>query len=458
MRLGSLFVIGTEREYKLTKSNSGRTARALLLLLSLVVLIIAFSGCTTAGSGDVYDKDVLWENVTRGDTCEHDTVWEYLDEWQFPTFSKTKLSAIEKTFGKRYYLPLPTAAEHARQAAEIFLEEFYDKTDLTSTEAVTDALARSYVLALGDDYSFYRTKEEYEAYSSTLSGSFVGIGITVIKGGEKNGIPVISVMKGGGAKEAGILEGDLIIGVGGVPYSELGYDAAIAAIGGDEGTTVEITVLREGTVHRLTVERRKITEETVSYYITDDGIGYIEITSFKSNTAEQFFLAVDYMEENGARAVVYDLRSNGGGYLSAVSRMLDYISPDGVTLVSFSNGYGKANVADDGHELLLPSVVITNGGTASAGELFTAGVRDPADMGYFEATTVGTTTFGKGVMQSTYRLTDGSALTVTVAYYNPPSNENYHGTGITPDVIIEAAKGSDPQLEGALSEAHKIIN
>ncbi len=451
-------VCGEQKKRDAMNKRLCAVCRALLpLLLLLTLLVLTLASCTEAGSEDVYSKEILQENVTRGASSKADSVWECFDEWDFPRFSKSKLSSIESSFRKHFYRELDPPATLATKAAEIFLDKYYDGCATAGIDEVTDALARSYVEALGDDFSYYRTKEEYLSYSTGLSGSFVGIGITArqLEGSER--ILVASVIEGGGAAEAGVAEGDIIISVDGKSADEIGYQAAINAIGGESGTSVTLGILREGDVLDITVLRRKIDERTVSYKLTD-GIGYIKITGFKSNTDEQFKEAVDYMERGGAVGVIYDLRSNGGGYLSTVENMLDYIAPKGVKLVSFSNDYDDDYVAKDKHTFLIPTVVLCNRGTASAAELFTAAVRDLSDMGYMRAITVGEKTFGKGVMQNTYRLTDGSAITMTVAFYNPPSGKNYNGVGISPNIAVERESVSnDTQLERAYEEIRKII-
>ena len=163
------------------------------------------------------------------------------------------------------------------------------------------------------------------------------------------------------------------------------------------------------------------------------------------------------MEANGARGIVYDLRNNTGGYLSSVLNALDYIAPKGTTLLSFSNDYKKDEVSKSAHTYLIPTVVLCNGMTASAAEIFVAGIRDIADMGHLDATIVGTKTFGKGIVQSTYTLFDGSTITMTVAYYMPPSGKNYHGEGITPDVTVEASETGDAQLDRAMAEIQALL-
>jgi carboxyl-terminal processing protease len=430
--------------------------RAACTLIVFVLLLLTFTSCTrSAGSETIYSKETLTENVTRGTTSEHDFVWQYLDEWNFPTFTSSKLKSVEVTFRKYFYKDIPDAHALAPNVATTFLEGYYDTVALDDEGKVTDAIIDSYVSSLGDRYSIYRTKDEYNNYSSSMSGNYTGIGIVVTKS-EGGLIHVNSVNEGGSAHEMGLKAGDLITSVNGISVLKRGYEDSINAISGPEGTTVTLTVERAGEVLNFTLTRRKLVESSVSYSL-ENGIGYIKISSFKSNTDEQFIEAVDYMEKNGARGVIYDLRNNTGGYLSSVLNALDYVAPKGTTLASFSNDYDDDEISRSAHSFLIPSVVICNEMTASAGELFTAGIRDLADMGHLDAALVGTKTFGKGIMQSTFTLSDGSTITMTVAYYMPPSGKNYHDVGITPDVVIERSVEGDAQLDAAEAALQSLL-
>ena len=234
---------------------------------------------------------------------------------------------------------------------------------------------------------------------------------------------------------------------------------AVYTIRGEAGTTVDITLDRGGKEITVTATRKKVVEQSVLYSIDQNRIGYIKISAFNSNTPGQFDTAISYMLENGAVGIVYDLRSNPGGYLDAVVKMLSRIAPKGTTLVSFSNNYSSDYKDKTEASLSLPSVVICNGATASAGELFTAAMRDFDTLGYFDVTIVGEKTYGKGVMQNTYTFTDNSSITLTVAYYNSPSGENYDGIGISPDVEISNNDSqNDAQLNTAYIEINKLIN
>ena len=438
------------------KEQLSRRGRAVCLLIVFVLLLTLASCTKTAGSDTIHSKETLKANVDGGTDSSFSFVWQYLDEWEFPRFTSSKLKSIEVTFREKFFEDIPEASELSKKVAIEFLTNYYDVVDLGNEEKVTDAIINSYVSSLGDRYSVYRTKEEYNEYSSEMSGNYTGVGIVVTE--SDDGLILINdVLEGGSAHESGVRAGDIITAVDGILVAERGYRDSIDAVSGEEGTTVTLTVDRDGESFTFTLTRRKLTESSVRYSL-EGGIGYIKISSFKSNTDEQFIEAINYMEQNGAKGIIYDLRNNTGGYLSSVINALDYVAPKGTTLASFSNNYDKDKVSTSSHAYLIPSVVICNEMTASAGELFTAGIRDLAAIGYFDATLVGTKTFGKGIMQGTYNLTDGSSITLTVAYYMPTSGQNYHNVGITPDVVVERSKTGDEQLDAAYTEIQALLN
>lgn len=430
-----------------------KSLRGVFFVTTLIVIIaICLSSCT-AGSRKVLSKEELRDKIgTEGRNLA--SVWQYYDAWDFPQFDKTKVKTIENAFATYYYLDLPDVKEHAVASANYFLDTYYDQTDLTNVDAVTDALIKSYVHAVGDKYSRYMTASEYGTHQNDIGGEFVGIGVTVTK--ENDHLFVNSVIEGGGAYDAGIKAYDKIIAVNGALISEIGAEEAVKRIGGEIGTTVTLTVERDSQQLDVVITRKLVVDKTVKYTV-ENGIAYVQITAFKDNTDEQFKEAIDAILASEVSGIIYDLRDNTGGTLNSVVNMLDYITEDGVTIASFSNYVAAPMKAGDGHSFSLPTVVITNKYTASAAELFTAGLRDFADMGQFECLIVGTVTYGKGVMQRTYSLRDGSAITITIAYYNPPSGENYHGVGIIPDYPVELGE-SDTQLEEALVRINEIIN
>ena len=224
------------------------------------------------------------------------------------------------------------------------------------------------------------------------------------------------------------------------------------------------TNCRDGEELTVTAIRDIVEEINASYYI-EGNIGYVEIVAFKENTFGQFKECIDALEEAEVEGIVFDLRNNPGGYVDSVVAVVSYLVPDGTPVMSYQyNGSPEIQlVADDGdtdHVIDLPIVVICNQYTASAGEIFTSAIRDYRDKDMLDATIVGTTTYKKGVMQSTfYYSLDKSSVTFTVSYYKPPYGENYHGIGVNPDVFVELdGSGEDNQLKIAFEEMNKLIN
>ncbi len=408
-----------------------------IVISVLIALTVAFSFCSCG--------------------VDSDFVASRLEDFDVPSFDRSKLKGIELVYRDYYVEDLPEVGELTERTSEIYFEKYHSNIDTSDKTAVTDALIDSYIEVIGDRYSVYRSAEEYEDYGTDMSGSFYGIGVTINYKYDTKTMTVTEVTEGGGAHDAGVLKGDIITKVGDERIAELEYDEAINKIRGELNSRVQITVLRGDTELTFSVLRKKVVEKSVTYSLGQDGIGYIKISSFKSNTYAQFREAVDYMEDNFAVGIIYDLRSNPGGWLDAVVNMLSYIAPTGSNIVSFTNDYAPTRHDSHLHSLSLPTVVLCDGSTASAGELFTAAMRDYGELGYFDVTIVGENTFGKGIMQNTYEFTDKSAITLTVAYYNPPSGVNYHGVGIKPDVEIAKSEVGDSQLDTAYAELNKLI-
>ena len=437
------------------KTKQTKIRRALsVFLVALTLLLAAVLTSCSGGTEVIHTKEELAENISNDSYSGYDYVWRYLDRWDFPTFNSTKIKNAEYLIKRYFYKELPNTRQLAETTATAFLDSYYDKTDLNSTEAVTDALLSCYINSLDDKWATYRTPEEYSGYNSTMSGTLVGIGVSVNESESVGGIYVNNPIEGSPAEAAGIISGDLIVAIDGTRVENMDFDSATALITGEVGTTVKITVLRGGEEISFDVVRAMIDETTV-YYVIDGDIGYIRISSFKSNTDDQFKDALDHMKENGIEKVIYDVRMNLGGYLSSVLGMLEYLSPKGVTLASFSDGTSPS--VDETDDCYLPTaVVLTDYNTASAAELFTAAVCDLSDMGYGKAISVGETTRGKGVMQTTYSLGDGSTITFTSAYYNSPTGQNFHDKGIDPDVRVALDGVTDTQLAAALDELERL--
>jgi carboxyl-terminal processing protease len=261
------------------------------------------------------------------------------------------------------------------------------------------------------------------------------------------------------AEKAGIKVGDYFYSVDGKTVEELGYTNAVNYVRGEIGTEVTLVMLLGEEYITVKAIRAEVEELNVVYDIDEENnIGYVQIVSFKDNTFAQFKKAIDSLEEAGVNGIIFDLRNNPGGYVDSVVSVISYLIPDGNPVMSYQyKGWAKTvlNTKDEGedHVVDLPFVVICNQYTASAGEIFTAAIRDYRDKEMLTAKIVGVNTYGKGIMQRPYELGDGSTITMTIAYYNPPSGVNYNGVGITPDVIAE----SDSQLDTAYAEINKLV-
>lgn len=301
-------------------------------------------------------------------------------------------------------------------------------------EALVDGLIQGYMFGAGDQYASYMSPEDYAEYINSLNSESKGIGASVIWNSEMAAIEVIYVYEGSPAEEAGVLIGDLIIEVDGKDVSELGYEAGVSAVKGEVGTKAKLTILRgenyEQTV-QIESERREITARTVSFTAYGE-VAVIHISNFHATTPAEFKAAVAQATSAGCNRIVFDLRNNTGGLLTSVAAVLDYILPEGV-IVRWVDAQGNWDeYKSDASCLQMPMVVIVNGYTASAAELFTSALMD-----YEYADVIGTQTYGKGTITSPFMLSDGSVIYVSVQHYYPPKSDNFEGVGITPDEIVE---------------------
>ncbi len=329
--------------------------------------------------------------------------------------------------------------EAAMQADSKWADKLENVDELTrqyflneiSEEKLVDYLPAAYVAALGDKYTYYMTKEEYESYVAAMNAEMEGIGVHVVYNNEQQAIEIVGVMSNSPALEQGVAVGDLIYKISDSEVANVGYDGAINLMLGEAGTTVSFSVKRPTSdgyeILNFTVERRAIVEETVTHSLRNN-IGIIRISQFDKGTFEQFQKSIDKLVKQGADRFVFDLRYNPGGDLNAITQVLDLLLPEG-PIIRYIDKYGNESVINSNAECLnYPFAVVVNGGTASAGELFAAALKD-----YKKAVIVGETTFGKGTMQSVFELDDGSAVCMTIGKYYPPYSDGYDGVGVVPD-------------------------
>ncbi len=328
----------------------------------------------------------------------------------------------------------PSVEEKVDTINDLIDENFY--FDASSSEEREEYIYKGILESLDDPYSVYYTADEYADLMNTSTGSYEGIGVSIQQDATTKTLTVIRVFQGSGAEEAGMLPKDIIQAVDGRKLDGEDVSEVVTWIKGEPGTTVDVTVYRPSTEEELTltIERKTVDNSTVSYRMKDNQIGYIEVTDFYEKTAEQFEKAVDDLQSQGMQSLIVDLRNNPGGYVDVVVEMCDYILKEG-TIVYTKDRDGNvvsSYEATDDHSLDIPMVVLVNGDSASASEIFSGCMQD-----HGIATLVGTTTFGKGIVQHVIPLSDGSAVKLTTQKYFTPNGNDIHGVGIEPDVTVE---------------------
>lgn len=330
-------------------------------------------------------------------------------------------------------------------------------------EKMAEGMYKGLVSSLEDPYSVYYTKEEFDALMESSSGSYYGIGAYVSQDVKTGEITIVKPFEGGPAYEAGMLPGDVIYKVLGEEVSGKDLSEVVGMMKGEEGTTVEVEVIRKGESEpiKLIIERRKVEVPTISYEMLDNNVGYIQIAEFDEVTGPQFRSALTDLDNQGMKGLVIDLRNNPGGLLDTVCDMLDRMLPEGlIVYTEDKNGTRTEEVKSTAKESFdKPLVVMINGNSASASEVFAGAIQD-----YGIGTILGTTSFGKGIVQSVIPLTDGSGVKITVSKYFTPKGRNIHEIGIEPDVVVELKEDLKNKVtieksgDNQLQEAIKIIN
>jgi carboxyl-terminal processing protease len=347
------------------------------------------------------------------------------------------------------------------EAIEEVIDKYYYKDEDIDKDAMIEGMYAGIVDSLGDPYSVYYTAEEWESLMEDTEGIYYGIG-AYLSLDEATGLAKISgVIADTPAEEAGLRENDIIYQVDGESIQGLELSEIVSKVKGTEGTTVHLTIIREGETDylELDVERRQIETPTVTYEMYDNEIGYIQIKEFDEVTTDQFTEALDAVKAADAKGLILDLRGNPGGSLPVVVEIARNILPEG-RIVYTEDKYGEQEeyTCDGKNELQIPLVVLVNGNSASASEILAGAIKD-----YNKGTLIGTTTFGKGIVQRVLPLTDGTAMKLTISAYYTPNGNNIHGIGIEPDIECELdteayyEEGTDNQLDRALEEIKSMI-
>ena len=338
-------------------------------------------------------------------------------------------------------------------------KEIIDKYYLgdVDEEKLKEGAIKGYIEGLGDPYTEYISADEMEDYLSDTMGNFVGIGIYMVKNTEKGKIQVLAPIKGSPAEKAGIQAGDLILTVDGVDYSADEMTIASNKIKGEEGTTVTIEVLRGTETKKYELKREKVKVNQVEGKVLSNNIGYINFTSFDETTADDFKAKFEELNKQGIKSLIIDLRNNGGGIVDQALQIADYVADKDSVLLYEVDKNNKETVkrAKTDPIINMPIMILTNENTASASEILAGALKD---LG--KAKTVGTTTYGKGVIQQILKLSDGSGLKVTIEEYQTPNRNKIHKIGIAPDEevklpdsvtnVLNVTESEDTQLQKAI--------
>lgn len=353
------------------------------------------------------------------------------------------------------------AAERGRTVSKLDqLEGLIDSRFIGEADptALEDAAAAAMVKATGDRWSYYIPADEYAAYEERTANAYVGIGITIMRAEDETGFQVLSVTPGSPAEESGVMAGDLLVQVEGQSVADMDAAAVHNLVRGEEGSYVSLVFLRTGDALSVSVERRKIQAPVAVYELLDNKIGLVTIANFDDRCAKETLSAIEALRGRGAEKLIFDVRNNPGGYAHEMVKVLDYLLPAGDLFRTVTYD-GKENVdTSDAKYLDMPMAVIVNGSSYSAAEFFAAALQE-----YGAAVVVGENTTGKGYFQSTYRLSDGSAVALSIGKYFTPKGVSLADVGVTPDVrslVDEETAGAiyngtlapdkDPQIQAAV--------
>lgn len=416
----------------------------------LIALVAAFSGCNMFDKGEDNSAGRLMIDTSEPRTEVTDVTPESGDttEQDKPSSEKSvadilKDKAVQKKIGE----------------INDFIDSYYyfetdnDKQEESIYDGIMDGL--------DDPYSVYYTAKEYETLKEDSSGEYYGVGAVVTQDTDMT-VKIVRPIKGSPAEKAGLMAEDIVVEVDGEVINGQDLSTVVEMIRGKTGTKAHIKIYRptEAKYIEFDIERAIVQNVTVDYEILDNHIGYISVTQFNDNTDEEYKEAVDSLEKAGVRGVIVDLRDNPGGMLQAVVNMCAYTLDGGdIVTTKDKNGEIVAKYGDNNeHAIKVPMVVLVNGNSASASEIFAGAMKDTGT-----AKLVGTNTFGKGIVQSIMPLSDGTAIKLTVAKYFTPAGNDIHKIGIAPDYEVklesgESAVGVERKDDLQLQKAEKIIN
>lgn len=356
-----------------------------------------------------------------------------------------------------FFFGVQSPAARKVDAMEKLIDEmFIGQADMT---ALGDGAAAGMVAALGDQWSYYIPASEYAAYMEQMNNAYVGIGITVQLQEENDGFVIIRVIPGSPAQEAGLLPGDVVVAVAGMRVDQYGVEQTQEAIGGEEGTQVELVVQRGGKEETFNVTRRQVQVPVATGQMLENGLGYVRIENFDSRCARESMELLGQMRRDGVRGLILDVRNNPGGYQQELVSLLNFLLPEVVVFRSEDYAGNRDTVWSDKAYVKLPMAVLVNAESYSAAEFFAAALQE-----HEAAVVVGEKTTGKGYFQSTFQLPDGSALNLSIGKYYTPKGVSLAGVGITPDITVPVSEEiayqiyaqtleleEDPQIQAAIA-------
>ena len=341
------------------------------------------------------------------------------------------------------------------QVEYLIKNRFIEEADMEKAE---DAAATAMIDSLGDRWSYYLSAADYATHKEQVENAYVGIGITISPEENGQGFLILAVQKDSGAESAGLLAGDIITGAESQDVRGMTTAQLRDIIRGKEGTSVSLEITRDSEVLRVQVTRMQILTEVVSYEMLENSIGLIAISNFDARCADETIAAIEALREQGAQALIFDVRNNPGGYATELVKVLDYLLPEGDLFRTLDYAGRETVDKSDASFLDMPIAVVCNEDSYSAAEFFPAAIQE-----YGAGTIVGMPTCGKGYFQYTYELSDGSAVGLSAGKYFTPSGKSLIGTGIQPDVVVEVddetrakiAYGTldakdDPQIQAAV--------
>ena len=323
-------------------------------------------------------------------------------------------------------------------------------------EALEEGIYKGYIQGLEDPYSVYYNEEETKDLYETTEGEYSGIGAVLSQDLESGVITLVQIYEDSPAAKAGLKDNDILTKVGDIEVTGMDLSEVVTYIKGEKGTDVDLTVLRGEDAEEFTVTATRDTVEaqTVKYEMLEGQTGYLSVSEFDSVTYAQYEEALNELTAQGMTGLIVDLRNNPGGNLNTVCEMLDLVLPKG-TIVYTEDKDGKRETAtsDDEHQINVPMVVLVNGNSASASEIYAGAIQD-----YGIGKIVGTQTYGKGVVQQIFDLGDGTSVKLTIAEYFTPNGRSIDGEGITPDVEVEyEADENNPEADNQLEKALEVM-